>query len=87
MRALKWAALCAGAAWLWDRPTEVVPILVAVVVGGPAFWFGLGPGWLRFKYHPKLAVRVLTWFASVALVLFTMTKVVPLLAAYVAAAV
>jgi hypothetical protein len=86
-RAAKWTALCAGAAWLWDRPTEAMSILVAVLIGGPAFWFGLGPGWSKLKFHPNKAVRLLSWVASLAVILFTMKKVVPFVEAYLAAAV
>ena len=86
-RAAKWAALSAGAAWLWDRPTELVPVLVAICIGGPAFWFGLGPGLAGFRYHGKPAIRIVAWFACLALLLVTMRKIVPFVEAYVAAAV
>lgn len=87
LRAGMWAALSAGAAWLWDRPTDLVSILMTCIVGGAAFWFGLGPGLHGLRNHRNLAVQVLAVLGSLALIYFTMNQVIPFVQAYVAAAV
>ena len=71
---------------MWDRPTAPLDAGVAVLLGGPAFWFGMGPGLAKFKYHWNRAVSALAWLTSLGLILVTMMVVVPIVRAYVAAA-
>jgi hypothetical protein len=65
----------------------VISIVTTCIIGGAAFWLGLGPGLYGLRNHRNLAVRVLALLGSLALILFTMKKVIPLVEAYVAAAV
>jgi len=64
-----------------------VSIAITCTIGGAAFWIGLGPGLYGLRNHRNLAVQLLGLLACIALILFTMKKVIPFVEGYVAAAV
>ena len=73
-------------AWLWHRPTEVQPILLNVIIGGVAFWLGLGPGLNKYKYHRNFAIRAASYVAIVVGIYVLMSKVIPAIDQFLAVA-
>lgn len=73
-------AAAAGLGWLWHRPTNIPDSAVSFLVGGGVLWFVLAsPVSYRLLNHHVLIVRGLWYIAAVALVLWTMSTVVPYL--------
>jgi hypothetical protein len=69
----------AGIAWLWHKPTHLPSIAISCLVGGFAVWLTLGTGLNRFKFHRSIAVRWITFIASLFGLLFVMETAVPFL--------
>jgi len=84
-KTLLMVAICAFCAWLWYRPTEPVAVLVSLLIGGPAFWVGLGPGLSSLKSHRLRALSILAQIGAVLFVYVVMRWVVPWTTSYLQA--
>ena len=81
-----WFALAGcGCAWLWYRPTSLSLSVISVLLGGPAFYFGLGPALHGVRHHRLWSVRLLFLVCAVGGIFIVMNYVVPSLHAYVVA--
>jgi len=79
-----WFALASAAcAWLWHRPTALSLVLTSVALGGPVFFFALGPALHRVRYHRSLLIRALFLIIAVGAVIVVMDHIVPAVHAYV----
>lgn len=78
-----WFALAScGCAWLWHRSVDPSLAIISVALGGPVFFFALGPALRSLRRHRSLPVRALFFVGAVVGVVLVMNHLVPALHSY-----
>lgn len=68
---------CGACAWLSHQPKEVHAILVALLLGTPAFWVGFGPALLPRRYELRRDIHLAYRIGAMVLVFSVMKWLVP----------